>query len=297
MPSIEIRPFKRSDRDQLATLVNAHVGTVLPGVSLSVNAVMSQLEREPDEFVVDPWVIERATLVVVEADRLVAAAHLVRYGDGEQVGADQRGAGELRWLLCWPADVAAGEALLAACLQRLTAWDVTRVLADSSLPAPAVYGVPDCWPHVRRLYERAGFTPGAEEVVLVADVADLPQPGPPPIEGLAVRRVVGDAATSFVATLGETPVGLIELQTDLTEGGTRSRLAGWAELWNLAVEEPYRRRGAGRWLVGHAADWMRLGRVERVLDYCGPDEHDALAFGTACGWRELTRTTRGWTRG
>lgn len=297
MPSIEIRPFKRSDRDQLATLVNAHVGAVLPGVSLSVNAVMSQLEREPDEFVVDPWVIERATLVAVQDDRLVAAAHLVRYGGGAQVGADQRGAGELRWLLCWPADVDAGEAVLAAGLQRLAAWEVTQVLADGALPAPAVYGVPDCWPHVRRLYERAGFAPGAEEVVLVADVADLPQPGPPPLEGLAVRRVVGDAATSFVATLGETGVGLIELQTDLTEGGTRSRLAGWAELWNLAVEEPHRRRGVGRWLVGHAAGWMRLGRVERVLDCCGPDEPDALAFATACGWRELTRTTRGWVRG
>lgn len=49
-----IRPFRRSDRDQLTALVNAHAQAVVPGVSVSVNAVLSHLEREPGEFVVDP---------------------------------------------------------------------------------------------------------------------------------------------------------------------------------------------------------------------------------------------------
>jgi hypothetical protein len=39
----EVRPFRRADRDQVAALVNAHVESVLPGVTLSVNAVLSQL--------------------------------------------------------------------------------------------------------------------------------------------------------------------------------------------------------------------------------------------------------------
>lgn len=47
--------------------------------SVSVNAVMSQLERDPGEFKVDPWVIERATLVADQRERIVAAAHLLRY--------------------------------------------------------------------------------------------------------------------------------------------------------------------------------------------------------------------------
>ena len=63
MSAIEVRPFRRSDRHQLTDLVNAHVQAVVPGVSVSVNAVLSQLEREPGEVVVDQWVIERATLV------------------------------------------------------------------------------------------------------------------------------------------------------------------------------------------------------------------------------------------
>jgi hypothetical protein len=75
---IEVRPFRRSDRAQLTDLVNAHVDAVLPGVSVSPNAVLGQLEREPDEYVVDPWVATRTTLVAVRHDRLVAAAHLAR---------------------------------------------------------------------------------------------------------------------------------------------------------------------------------------------------------------------------
>ena len=80
MSPIEVRPFRRTDREQVAALVNAHVETVLPGVSLSVSAVLRQLEREPDEYVVDTWAVERETLVALERDRIVAAAHVVRYG-------------------------------------------------------------------------------------------------------------------------------------------------------------------------------------------------------------------------
>src|SRR5687767_5131848 len=99
--SIEVRPFRRDDREQVTALVNAHVEAVVPGVSLSVNAVMSQLEREPGEFIVDPWVGERATLVAVERERVVGAAHLHRYAPDDRVGESYRDAGEIRWLLFW----------------------------------------------------------------------------------------------------------------------------------------------------------------------------------------------------
>jgi hypothetical protein len=32
MPSIEVRPFRRSDRDQLTRMVNAHAQAVVPGM-------------------------------------------------------------------------------------------------------------------------------------------------------------------------------------------------------------------------------------------------------------------------
>jgi GNAT superfamily N-acetyltransferase len=88
---------------------------------------------------------------------------------------------------------------------------------------------------------------------------------------------------------------MVEVQTDLTNGGARSRLAGWGDVWELSVDEPLRRRGIATWLVGHAADWLRLARVERLLHVAVEGEHADLAFATRLGWRELSRVDRGWT--
>lgn len=54
--SVTIREFRRDDRDHLTWLVNLHVAAVIPGISLSTNVVLGQLEREPMEAIVDPWV-------------------------------------------------------------------------------------------------------------------------------------------------------------------------------------------------------------------------------------------------
>src|SRR5215470_15245545 len=102
MSPIQVRPFHRRDRDQLTDLVNAHAAAVVPGQGVSVAAMLSHLEREPGEFIVDPWVAERVTLVAEQDNRVVAAAHLLRYGAEENVGALYRGSGEIRWLVFWP---------------------------------------------------------------------------------------------------------------------------------------------------------------------------------------------------
>jgi GNAT superfamily N-acetyltransferase len=298
VPSIEVRPFQRRDREQLTALVNAHIEVVLPGVAVSVNAVLSQLEREPDEAIVDPWAVERATYVAIVRDTVVAAAHLVRYGAGDRVSDSYRDTAEIRWLVFAPGDEAAADALAVRCIAAMEESGVGRMYADGALPAPGIYGVPDVWPHVEAALRRAGFAPGERvEAVLVADVADLPRGGPAPVAGMRVERALGRHATRFSALLDERVVGMFEVQGDLTAGGALSRLAGWADVWELHVDESLRRRGVATWLVGHAADWLRLGRGERVLDYVILGEDDAhLAFATALGWRELTRARRGWTR-
>lgn len=301
MPSVEVRPFRRGDREQLTALVNAHVQAVVPGVSVSVNTVMSQLERDPGEFIVDPWVAERATLVAEQRGRVVAAAHLLRYGGGEGVGESFRDAGEISWLLYWPQasywpdSAEAADLLMAACLAQLRRWGVVRWYADGALPAPGVYGVPEQWPHVRALYERAGFVhDGHTEVVLLALLDELPLPAQAPIAGLEIRRAVGVNGTRLSACLGEEVVGYIEVETNLAEGGRLAQLGGWADVGNLHVGEAYRRRGVATWLVGQAADWLRLARVERLLDYAGAEQEDCLALLGRLGFRELTRTARGW---
>ena len=60
----------------------------------------SQLEREPGEFIVDPWVRERATLVAVQRGRVVAGAHLCATR-GETSAFLPRGR-RIRWFLFWP---------------------------------------------------------------------------------------------------------------------------------------------------------------------------------------------------
>jgi hypothetical protein len=72
MSDVTIRLFQRSDREQVTALVNAHPAAILPGLSVSTNTVLGQFEREPGEYIVDPWVIERSTLVCELKQRIVA---------------------------------------------------------------------------------------------------------------------------------------------------------------------------------------------------------------------------------
>jgi GNAT superfamily N-acetyltransferase len=300
--SIQVRPFARSDREQVTALVNAHISAVVPNVSVSVQGLMSQLEREPGEFIVDPWVDDRVTLVAEQRGRVVAAAHLLRYGSDERVGESYRDAGEIRWLVCWPAAaywpdaIDAGHALADACLSQLARWSVSRRYADGTLPAPGVYGVPEQWPHIRAIYEQVGFRhDGRTEVIFVAAVEDLPRPGGTPLTGLTHHRTVGVNGTRISAVLDATVLGYIEVDTNLDTGARMSRLSGWADIGNLRVDEAYRRQGMGTWLVAQAAAWLRLGGVARILDYADAENEEYAAFLKTVGFTVLTRTARGLT--
>ena len=104
----------------------------MPGVSVSVNMVMSQLERDPGEFIVDPWVTDRVTLVAGQRRRVVATAHLLRYGGGEEVGDCYRDAGEINWLLHWSA-------------RRPTGCDWRGSSGCSTTPPPTSTITRRCW--------------------------------------------------------------------------------------------------------------------------------------------------------
>jgi GNAT superfamily N-acetyltransferase len=317
MSDVRVRPFHRGDRDQLTRLVNAHAEVVVPGMSVSVSTVLGSLERQPGEFIEDPWVSERVTLVAEQRGRVAAAAHLLRYFPDERAGESARDAGDIRWLLywpaapagnpCWPDATGAAAALIAACAGVFGRWGVTRQHAGGELPVPGVYGVPEQWPHIAALYRGAGFAhTGHTEVVYLAPVEDLPSPGrnpDPPLDGLVVSRSVGINGCRLSAVLGGEVVGFIETEI-LDQGERLSRHGGWADVGNLHVAPGYRRRGVGSWLLGQAADWLRLAQVTRLLNYAwlegtdpgGLNYDDYRAFLPAVGFRELTRTARGWTR-
>jgi GNAT superfamily N-acetyltransferase len=315
MSPIQVRQFHRRDRDQLTDLVNAHAAAVVPGQGVSVAAMLSHLEREPGEFIVDPWVAERATLVAEQNNRVAAAAHLLRYGDDDDVSAAYRGGGEIRWLLFWPegpissnpwwtAGTQAATELIAACIAQFDRWHVSSQSAGGELPVPGVYGVPEQWPHISALYERAGFVHvGHTEVVYLARISDLPRLARPPLAGLDVGRTVGLNGTRLSAVIDGEVIGYIEVEIR-TEGERLARQAGWADVGNLHVSEQFRRRKVATWLLGQAADWLELARVDRLLEYSYLEGADATgqtyddhgAFLEALPFTVLTRTRRGWAR-
>jgi len=265
-----IRPFSRADRDQLTALVNAHIAAVVPGASVSVNALLTQREREPAELIVDPWVVERRTVVAIERDVVVAGAHVQLFADDDRVGESYRGMRAVRWLVARPDAVTAAAELLES-------LDVNA--ADGALPAPFVYGVPHTWPHIRALYTDAGFVPSRTEVVLVARIDDLPD------APFTAERSVGPWTWTRLAA-GD---AYIDLETDFTAGGTLSRFAGWADIGNLVAPDDATRS----WLLAQAKDWLRLGGVQRLVAYADPGGE---TFYVANGFGELVRTERGWVR-
>ena len=307
MSDVEVRLFRRGDREQVTELVNAHAAAVVPGLSISVSTVLSQLERQPDEFIVDPWVAERQTLVAEQRQRVAAAAHLLRYAPDDRVSASYRGSGEIRWLVFWPEAggdaTEAAQQLMTACLRLLDSWAVSGQSAAGDLPVPGVFGVPGQWAHVRTLYERSGFRHvGHTELVFLARVEDLARPSAP-LPGLSVRRSVGTNGTRFSAVLSDEVVGYLEIEI-FEDGERRLRHSGWADIGNLGVAAQHRRRGIATWLLGQAARWLDLAHVDRLLAYTYAEGSDGTgqsydedrAFLQASPFTELTQTKRGWTR-
>lgn len=290
---ITIRPFDRRDRDQLTALINAHVAAVVPGVGLSVNTVLSQLEREPSETVVDPWVAERRCVVALRDDAVAAAALLHRFRDDADVGEGYRGAGDIRWLLCDRDDVDSGARLMGECLATFDRWRVTNRFADGSLPALGCYGVPDTWPHVRRLYAQAGFVPAREELVLVAQCVDLVIA---PLDDVTVQRSVGRIGARLELSRAGALLGYIEVGEHSLDMARSTTATHWTDVGNLFVIDGQDRGEVMPGLLSAAARWLLLGGVERLVDYYADDVNppDYLAGLYRAGFTHLVTNQRGW---
>jgi GNAT superfamily N-acetyltransferase len=292
----------------VTSLVNGHVAAVLPGAAVPVNTVLNQFEREPAEVIVDPWVDERSVLVAEQHGQIVAAALLLRYRSDTDAGPGYRGAGEIKWLVFdpmapsgnpyWVDGGAAAQSLMDSSLAQLERWGTTVHLADGALPAPAIYGVPEQWPHVADLFRRNGFTPRGTESVWLLEIGKLLRRGLAPDGAvhpdLIPRRTVGINGTRFTAVIDGDECGYIEVaRLDQPE---RRLGPAYADIGNLWIAEAHRRAGLGTQLLVEAAEWLRLGGVDLLLAHSSPDEVELTAFLARSGFRHLTTTERGWTR-
>ncbi len=290
----EIAPLDRSHLPQVLELVNGHLGAVIPGWSLTADYLWGRLQREPQESVTDPWVVERRSIVGIVRDRVCAAAHLRRYGEETP----WKGTGYIAWTLFWPEEREAGVAVMTACRRQMKAWQVSEERVGS-LPVPTCVGTPDAWPHVIALMKQSGYSANEEtdESVYGGTLRGISAPGEPPARGVTIHRSAGEFGTRFVARLDGEEIAECECIPDLTEGGQLPALAGWAELSEVGTRESMRNQGIGSWVVRHAVEWLRLAKCDRIVVPVARDDEQAGAgrFYRRFGWMPLVRQ-RHWRR-
>ena len=293
---VRTAPLDPSHLHQTLALANSHLGTMVPGWSLTPDYFRERLNRNPEEYVVDPWVVERKSIVGIVRDRVCAAAHLLRYGDDTRWS----GVGEIAWILFWPREREAGAAVLSECRRQMRAWQVTKEQISVSLFVPVCVGIPDVWPHIGGLMEQSGYSANddIDESVYGGSLEGISGPCGPPIKGASIQREVGNLSTRFVARLEGRDIACCECIPDLTAGGQLPALAGWAELAELETCETMRNRGVGSWIVRHAVEWLRLAGCERIVMAVARENEMAGAgrFYNRFGWMPLVREKKHWRR-
>ena len=296
-----VRELEREQLPSLLELVNSHLSKVVPGWALTVGFLEQHLERDSTEPVTDPWVVERATLCAVDQKRVLAAAHLLLYGDTVEVGEAFRNVGEISWVLTEPGRPEAAKAVLAASRDWLTAREVKREeLWGGGMFVPAFCGVPDTWPHIVSALEATGYRPGSDrsEALYGGWLAGVPEPGEPPLVKLEMRRSVGTFGPRFSAVLDGEELAYCECLPDLTHSDELPALRGWAELAEIAVCERWRNRGIGAWVLCHAASWLRSAGCDRIILSVAAEDEAAGAgrFYRRFGWDVFVREVRSWSR-
>jgi GNAT superfamily N-acetyltransferase len=301
----QVVPFDPSHLPHIRDLINAHLGLAVPGWALTAPFIASHLDRNPGQAITDPWVAERATLCALEGQRVVAAAHLLRYGSGPPVGPALAGTGEIAWFFAWADKAEAAAVLLAAASDQMRARGVTLAgVWNVGLPVGPFVGVPDVWPHIADALSAAGFRPmvGNEEVVYGGPLDAVAATSEPPVPGLAVRRGLTTGLWAahemrFAALLDGREIAACEVALDLTDNGALPALRQWAQLTELEVAEPWRNQRIGVWLVRHALAWVRLGGRSRVVVATMADNMGANRFYRRFGWERLVHERKGWSRG
>ena len=291
----KIEHLEKYHLPQVLELANAHLGAVIPGWAMTADYLWERLKRNPAEHVTDPWVVERKSIVSVVNDRVCAAAHLLRYGDDTR----WKGTAEVAWVLFWPQEYPAGEAILKACLRQMDAWQATEQLISGPLPVPVCNGLPHVWPHIGRLLEQFGYTRGTEvdETVYGGTLEGISSPGEAPVAGVSIHREMGKFGTRFVARLEGRDIAFVECDSDVALGGQLPALSGWGELSEVETSKAMRNRGLGSWVMRHAVEWLRLAGCDRVVFSVDRDDEKAGAgrFYRRFGWTPLVRQNH-WTR-
>ncbi|MBN2390518.1 MAG: GNAT family N-acetyltransferase [Anaerolineae bacterium] len=282
----------------LQALINAHLEMAIPGWALSVEYIAEHLTHHPEQRVLDPWVVERRTFFSVKDERVLAAAHLLRYGDTDEVAPDYRNAGDIAWLLFTLGAEADGRELLTAARQQMRAWNVRITYVwETGLPVPLCSGIPDAWSHIRNLFVKAGFEANmGVEYIFGGGLDAIPVPDAAPVGETYVQSTVFGVGATFILQHNDEHIGRCECVADLTQDGRLPAFVGWGNLETLEVAVPWRNRGLGRWLLQHVVAWLRDMGCERIAFSVLPDDdvRGAGRFYRRFGWDRWLTLEKGW---
>jgi len=206
---------------------------------------------------------------------------LVALCDGEPTGAIVAGRrrndehGDIPLLIADPRRPDAADRLLDAAAASLRAQGCTSMqVADRCPLGLGWFGVPMTWAHVVAALERAGFIPVDYWIIMagdasITDVEPATAPSPPDWN---VFVIVHDDHREWRLELyhrdelaGECEAWGIPPHLDDCPG-----FGDWITIEWLGIEEPYRRRGLGRWLMVRQLHYqLGAGRTKAML-WTGP---------------------------
>lgn len=286
MPSTRVRPFRRSDRQHLTRLVNAHVATILPGAQLSTQRILAQLEAEPEEIITDRWVDDRTCLVAEADGRPVAAMLLIHYAQDPATSEPLRGLACLRWLLGEVDHPQALDDLLVAAAAWARALGSPALAVDGVLPVPGCFGLPDSWQHVARALDRAGFDDGFDDLHTLAATPRRASEVP------AATRSVGHCGTRFTLTDAEGEAGHIEIESEDADRSAYPGSGRYVVIGNLRTREEDAEAIRARLLVV-AGDWCaRAGAAQLLVDVPTAEE-STIPWWLAHGFERIGSCRRG----
>jgi GNAT superfamily N-acetyltransferase len=292
-----VRAFEEEDIQGLAVLINLHVSLLVPTWGLPSSFIRSHLELNPEQPVIDPWVFERATLCAFEGEKLVAAAHLLRYGTDDKVIERYFNSGDVAWFFFYPEAGEAAKELLNACHEQMRKWGVHKVRAwDSGLPLPASTGIYDAWPHLLSLFEGSNYwaKPEMREAVFVGklDIPDTPLHKLP--RGISMGQNGGNVT---VVQIGKTHrIAALRIKADLSMKKGAPLLSNWAQLESIAVEDQWRRQGIATWMMRTAVNYLKKQGCHHIILAVPYEDEMAGAgeFYRSLGWGMVARCYDGW---
>ena len=292
-----IREFHEDDLPQLTLLINLHISMIIPEWGLPSAYIRSHLDAHPEQYVIDPWVIERKTLLAFDGEKLVAAGHLLRYGIDEKVSDNYKNTGDIAWFVAYPDAMSEARDLLEACVKQMREWGLDSISAwDSGLPIPVTMGIYDKWPHLAKLFREAGFQPKPErqeaiwggKIVLPFGVnKTLPQT-------IASQYANGKITILSVAT-GER-IAFANVTAELTMNGKRPLLKDWGELEEIWVHENWRRMGIASFMLKITVSYLMKSGCKHIVFAVTIDDEMAGAgdFYRSMGWDMISRCEDGW---